>query len=68
MNDILKTTSMIAQLGNLLCDNKSDNNKWKERMFRARGLLNFPDDWDSLSEEEKENRLNKIIEISKEEL
>ena len=37
-------------------------------MFRASGLLDFPDDWKELSEDEKEKRLNKIIEISKEEL
>ena len=68
MNDILKTTSMIAQFGNLLCKDKKEKNDWKARMFKATGLLNFPDDWDSLSEDEKEKRLNKIIEIGREEL
>ena len=68
MSDIIKTTSIIAQIGNLMCDTKKEKNSWKERMFRATGLLDFPDDWKELSEDEKEKRLNKIIEISKEEL
>ena len=68
MSDIIKTTSIIAQIGNLMCDTKKEKNSWKERMFRASGLLDFPDDWKELSEDEKEKRLNKIIEISKEEL
>ena len=68
MNDILKTTSMIAQFGNLLCKDKKEKNDWKLRMFKSTGLLDFPDDWNELSEDEKEKRLNKIIEISREEL
>ena len=68
MSDIIKTTSMVALFGDLICKTKKEKNSWKERMFRATGLLDFPDDWKELSEDEKEKRLNKIIEISKEEL
>ena len=60
----LKHIAAIAQLGNLFCDNQKDKNDWKERMLKAglenKGLI-MPDDWDQLSEEDKENRLNGAI-------
>lgn len=51
---------MAAKMGEILTDNKAEANKWKVRMMKA-GLgenVSFPDDWDTLSEEEKERRLN----------
>lgn len=53
----------IAQLGDLFCDNQKDKNDWKERMIKA-GLgdgLIMPNDWGTLNEQEKENRLNLVI-------
>jgi len=54
----------IAKLGDLFADNQKDKNSWKERMLKA-GLenkgLEFPSDWETLSEEEKEIRLNNVI-------
>jgi hypothetical protein len=66
--DIQKQFGMvgaIAKLGELFCDKQEDKNKWKERMLKA-GLsgLDFPDDFDSLPEEEKEKRLNKVIDFT----
>lgn len=63
----LRSVAMIAQLGNLFCENQPDKNKWKLRMIKA-GLpeLDFPDDWDTLSEDEKEKRLDQIIKLTKE--
>lgn len=62
----LKTIGAIAQLGELFCDNQKDKNDWKKRMLKA-GLenkgLTFPDDWDTLTEEQKESRLNKAVEV-----
>ena len=66
MSDTLKTTSMVALFGEVLCDNQEEKNNWKKRMFDATGLLDFPSDWDDLTEDEKEKRLNKVIEIAKE--
>ena len=53
----------IASLGNIFADNQKDKNSWKERMLKA-GVneLDFPDNWNELSEDEKENRLDKVIE------
>lgn len=53
----------IAKLGNILCDNQKDQNDWKTRMLKAgmgEGLM-MPDDWGTLSEDEKETRLNNVI-------
>lgn len=66
---VMKSTVMVASLGDIFCDNKKDKNKWKKRMLKA-GLgnrgLDFPDDWDKLSEETKEARLNGVMKIMKE--
>ena len=60
------TIKGIAMMGEILCDNKKDKNDWKARMLKA-GLenkgLQMPEDWDSLDEETKEARLNKVIEV-----
>lgn len=53
----------IAKLGEILCDNQKDKNNWKERMIRA-GMgenIIMPSDWPNLLEEEKEKRLNAVI-------
>lgn len=56
----------VAKMGELLCDNQKDKNDWKARMIKAglsdRGLI-MPEDWDTLSEDEKERRLNGVISI-----
>ena len=61
-----KMTGMIAQLGEVFCDNQKDKNDWKARMIKA-GLgnrgLSMPDDWDSLDEETKTARLDAVIKV-----
>ena len=55
--------SGIAKLGNVLYDNQKDSNTWKIRMLKA-GLgneLSIPEDWNVLDENEKERRLNNVI-------
>ena len=57
----------IASLGSIFTDNKADSNAFKKRILKA-GVgdgLDFPDDWNELSEEDKENRLNGAINILK---
>ena len=58
--------STIAQLADVLIESKEAKNSWKERMLKA-GVneIDFPENWNELSEEEKENRLNKVIEQCK---
>lgn len=64
MTDILKSASVVAKMGDVFCDSKKDRNEWKKRMLLATGKpFHFPEDWDELSEDEKEKRLNKVIEI-----
>ena len=67
-NEHFKSTLMIAKLGDLFCQDKKEKNDWKKRMLMA-GLenrgLSMPDDWNELSEDEKESRLNKVMELMK---
>lgn len=65
----LRTTATVAMMGSIFCDNKKEANDWKARMLKAglenKGLI-MPEDWDTLSEDEKEKRLNGAIdELSK---
>jgi hypothetical protein len=62
VNQEFRMTAQVAKLGELFGKDKKESNDWKKRMLKA-GLegLDFPDDWDGLSEEEKEIRLNNII-------
>jgi hypothetical protein len=61
---MFNSISMVAQMGNILCSDQKEKNDWKLRMIKA-GLqdkgLDIPTDWDSLTEEEKETRLNNVI-------
>ena len=62
--DVLKFASTVAKLGSLFHTEKEDQNNWKKRMLNTVDGVSFPDNWDSLSEDEKEKRLNKAIEIN----
>lgn len=59
---MFNSIALVAQIGNVLCNDQKEKNDWKKRMLLA-GLpeLDIPVDWDLLSESEKENRLNKVI-------
>lgn len=56
--------AMIATMADIFTDNKKEANDWKARMLKA-GLESYglimPDDWEELSEDEKQTRLNKVI-------
>jgi len=58
----------IAQLGEVFGSTQKEKNDWKARMLKA-GLegkgLEMPEDWDTLDEETKEARLNKVIAMMK---
>ena len=60
----LRTIAMVAKMGDVLGKNKKERNDWKTRMIKAglekRGLI-MPDNWNKLSEEEKQTRLDKVI-------
>jgi len=63
-----KAIATVAKLGDLFCSTTKEKNDWKTRMLKAglenKGLI-MPEDWDTLSEEEKTSRLNKVIEVLK---
>ena len=58
--------AVVAGLGELFADTQEEKNDWKARMLKA-GIpgLQVPEDWDTLTEDEKEKRLNKVIEFAK---
>lgn len=64
-----KTIGAIASLGELFGQTKKEKNDWKLRMIKA-GLgnrgLEVPEDWDKLSEDEKEKRLDMVTKHLKE--
>ena len=62
VEQMFRTLGMVASIGDALCNDQSEKNDWKIRMLRA-GLpdLNMPSDWNSLSENDKESRLDKVI-------
>jgi hypothetical protein len=56
------TIASVAKLGEIFGTTPKEKTDWKKRMLKA-GLpaLDFPEDWDTLSEETKEARLNAVI-------
>lgn len=62
----LKSIAMVAKLGDIIAPDQKGANDWKARMLKAglegRGLI-MPDDWNELSEDEKERRLNGAIQM-----
>lgn len=63
LTDSLK---MICAVGDIMNTEQKDKNDFKARMLKA-GLgnrgLSFPEDWETLSEEEKTKRLNGALDI-----
>ena len=61
-NDMLKTTSMVSMMFGLLATDKDKELAQKKRFFEIAGLT-FPEDWDSLSNEEKEKRIKAVEQL-----
>ena len=57
-NDMMKTTAMVSKLFGLLSTGDERAIEQKKRFFEIAGCT-FPEDWDSLSLEEKTKRINK---------
>ena len=57
-NNHLKTTAMVSKLFGLLSTNDEKAMEQKKRFFEIAGCT-FPEDWNSLSLEEKTKRINK---------
>lgn len=63
---MMKTVGNFALMASFFSDNKADANKTKARILKA-GLpgLSMPEDFDQLPEDEKERRLNGVIDIAR---
>ena len=59
-----KGIAMVAKMGEIFGKTKQEANNWKVRMLKAglenRGFI-MPEDWETLTENEKERRLNGVI-------
>ena len=66
VDSTFKAVSMAAAFGDLILKTKEEKNDWKVRMMKAglenKGLI-MPDDWDTLSEDVKEARLNGALKV-----
>lgn len=63
--DLLKTVGMVSAMFGLLSENdKEAKVKFQKRFYEKVPGLQFPDDWDQLSTEEKEKRLNGVNKIA----
>ena len=61
VNDHFNLVAGIAKLGEILCEKPEDQNAWKKRMIATVPGIDFPEEFNALSEEEKEKRLNGVI-------
>lgn len=55
----------IASLGSFLCDKPEEKNDFKKRILSTIPGIDFPEDFESLPETEKEKRLNGAIDVLK---
>tara|TARA_R100001086_G_scaffold156581_1_gene83773 strand:+ start:317 stop:766 length:450 start_codon:yes stop_codon:yes gene_type:complete len=64
--NFLKTVGTMSALFGLMSkgEDKEKINNQKKRFFNHVDGLSFPKDWDSLTEEEKEKRLNKVEQVA----
>jgi len=62
-NDQLRNMSMVAAMGAIFGKDEKEKNDWKKRFLKLAHGIDFPDDFDSLSEEEKQRRLDGAIAI-----
>jgi len=64
-NNHLKTVSMVSAMFGVMCGNdKKTSNKYQKRFLDTVDGINFPDDWDNLSEVEKSKRLDKAFKVN----
>ena len=59
------SVKMVCAFGSILCDTPEEKNKWNKRMLGTIPGIDFPEDFDKLSEEEKAKRLNGALNVLK---
>ena len=63
--NFLKTVSMVSAMFGIMCNKGEEKtkNKYQKKFFDKVQGISFPDNWESLSEEEKSKRLNGATKI-----
>ncbi len=61
--DHLKTASLVAAMGIVFGNGMGEQNAWKKRFLSLAPGIDFPDDFDSLPEAEKQRRLDAAIAV-----
>jgi hypothetical protein len=63
--DMLKTVSTVSAMFGIMCNKGEEKtkNKYQKKFFEKVQGINFPDNWESLSEEEKSKRLEGATKI-----
>ena len=63
--NFLKTVSMVSAMFGIMCNKGEEKtkNKYQKKFFDKVQGINFPDNWESLSEEEKSKRLEGATKI-----
>lgn len=56
----------IMAMGALLTDTKAEANDFRARILAATPGISLPEDWETLTDEEKETRLNKVMAVMNE--
>jgi len=66
LRSVISMVGSIAKLMDVLGEHESvdEKNRWKKRYLSYIPGIEFPDDFDSLPEEEKARRLDKAIETA----
>ena len=66
VKSMMRTTANIAALGEIFGTTPKEKNDWKARMLKA-GIngLNIPQDWETLTEAEREKRLDAVISVAR---
>lgn len=57
------TIANIAMLGSILCEKQEDQNNFKKRILSTIPGIDFPDDFSTIPENEKQKRLDAAINV-----
>lgn len=62
-NDFFKSVLAVCAFGDVVCESQKEKNDWKKRVLGTVDGIDFPDNFDELSEDEKEKRLDGALSI-----
>ena len=62
-DDPFKAVKMVCAMGSILCNTDEEKTNWNKRMIGTIQGIDFPEDFDSLPEEEKKRRLDGALTV-----